>query len=231
MAKYLSVRRGLNAVWQHWRGRRDAQALAENCFAGQDLTTRLAAAAECLKAPYEEYIASVSTREMAVSWNTACFLHALADLRKPRRVVDLGSGFSSFVLRTYAASADHPCEITSVDDDAGWLTRTVDYLQQKGLSTDRLLTWKDFVKQLPADGFDLIFHDIGSMQMRAEVLPQVLNMVSTTGIVVLDDMHKPSYRREAHLQARQHGWTVLSAHRATLDGLGRFSEVALPRCA
>ena len=51
-----------------------------------------------LKPFYEEYIQIVSTPDMAISLETACFLFIFSDLISASKILDLGSGFSSFVF-------------------------------------------------------------------------------------------------------------------------------------
>jgi hypothetical protein len=63
-------------------------------------------------------------------------------------VLALGSGFSSYVLRRYAAQ-DNRGVVTSVDDSAEWLSVTKNFLLDHGLSTENLIDLKTFRK---ADG-------------------------------------------------------------------------------
>jgi hypothetical protein len=52
-----------------------------------------------------------------------------------KRLLDLGSGFSSYVLRAYAAGV--PGAVGwSVDDDPAWLEKTRAFLVSEGLSTE-----------------------------------------------------------------------------------------------
>lgn len=225
------VVRPLQNLWEGWRGRRDRQLLQARGLIPADYLTRRAQAARVLEAAYGEYVERVSTRKMAVSWETACLLYCLAGTIKPRAILDLGSGFSSYVLRTYAARAKHPCQVTSVDDDPHWLEQTRVYLQRHGLSAERLMLWTDFAAQAPAEHFELVFHDLGNMQTRLTALPVVLHCLHADGVLVLDDMHKRRFRRQAERQARQGGWQVASAWSETRDSIGRFSEIAWRRSA
>jgi predicted O-methyltransferase YrrM len=227
---HLSVR-PLQSLWQGLRGRRDAQQLVELGLFGDEFEVQRHHAARALQAAYERYIASVSTETMAVSWKTACLLHALACVRKPRQILDLGSGFSSYVLRSYAAQADHDCQVTSVDDNQHWLKQTEAYLSQHGLSTERLVHWDDFSQSIPVGRFDLVFHDMGNMATRGFALPTILSGLTPQGVLVLDDMHKRRYRNRAHRETARDGWQVFSARSCTLDAIGRFSEIAIRRSA
>ena len=56
-----------------------------------------------LRPAYEEYVASISTPDSAISLEIAALALILCRMRRPRRILDLGSGFSSWVFRYYQA--------------------------------------------------------------------------------------------------------------------------------
>ncbi len=181
-----------------------------------------------LRDVYDHYVANVSSPDMAMSLELAAFLLGLCQAVEPKKILDLGSGFSSFVFRTYAAQCGGQVSVTSVDDSPPWLERTREFLAERGLSTERLSDWNSFIKN-GRDTFDLIFHDLGSMETRAEALPLVLDMASPAGLVILDDVHKRSYERVVRRVTRRRQVRVFSLRSHTLDKYGRFSSLALPR--
>jgi predicted O-methyltransferase YrrM len=140
-------------------------------------------------------------------------------------VVDLGSGFTSFVLRTWAASSG--AEAWSVDDSAEWLERTRAYLGEKGVSSERLLTWEQASGAGGPRGFDLVLHDMGTMETRARTLEAALDLAAPGGVVILDDVHKPEYRAvaKAALEARQLPWYSLKPW--TRDGICRYAWMVI----
>ena len=69
--------------------------------------------------------------------STAVFLRVLCREIGPAAVLDLGSGFSSFVLRSYDDGGG--ARVTSVDDSETWLARTAQFLESRGVPTDQLL--------------------------------------------------------------------------------------------
>lgn len=171
------------------------------------------------------YVAGVSTPKMAMSLETAVLLHLLCVDARPRRLLDLGSGFSSFVLRRYAKETG--AEVTSVDDNGDWLARTAAFLADHDLSSDRLRHWDAFVAD-PAPPYDLIFYDFSSMPVRRDNLPHALDWAAG-GIVVLDDLHKAPYADAARgLIARRPDLRLLPARGHTADRLGRFAGVVVP---
>jgi len=171
---------------------------------------------------YREYVSSVSPDWMAVSLELAVFLTALCRLLKPRRLVDLGTGFSSFLFRRYQQEANPSPEVWSVDDSPAWLGMTRQFLDRQHLPTDNLTMWEEFTRQNPG-GFDLVLHDLGSLRVRTETLHQALGLAAPGGVVVLDDVHFGRYLRPALrlLQERKMDYHLLGA--PTRDRYGRYS--------
>lgn len=178
-----------------------------------------------LTEPYEEYVAGVSSPVWAVSPQTAALVHGLCTLLKPKMVLDLGSGFSSFALRRYSRDATDPCTVHSIDDDVQWLKQTWEFLVAHGLQTDGMFLWDAF-QERAAPHYDLILHDMGRMNVRLETLPRVLDLTATDGLVVLDDMHKPEYAPEAIERCRGAGFEVCGLRAMTLDVMGRYAAVS-----
>lgn len=188
-----------------------------------EVAPRFAAA---LRSDYDEYVSAVSTSSMAISLELAGVLAALCSVLKPRRVVDFGSGFSSYVLRAYGSRANSPVGVWSVDDDPVWLARTSEYLASKGVRTDGLLSWNEFVTT-GEDAFDLVLHDLASDPIRSETLPVVLGLVRAGGLAVLDDIQKPEYRATAYAASSMLGWPSFSVSRATKDSFGRYAMLVV----
>jgi predicted O-methyltransferase YrrM len=159
---------------------------------------------------------------MAASLELSVLLTSLCRILHPWRVVDLGSGFSSYVLRLYAAQAKPSPEVWSVDDSAEWLNKTREYLSALGLSTANLGTWEDFAAS-GQSGFDLILHDLGNMETRAGALPRVIELGRPGAMIVLDDVHKGTYRRAACAALRRRRLPCWSLRSFTLDRFGRYA--------
>ncbi len=178
-----------------------------------------------LKPVYDRYIKDVSSKEMAVSWQTSCFLYAAAKTRDCKKILDLGSGFSSYLFRAYAINSRNGASIYSVDDNDFWLEKTRTFLTEHEMPVDQLSTLSDFDQQNKS-GFDLIFHDLGSMATRAELLSFAISLLEPGGMLVLDDMHKTRYRSVAAGKVKKAGLCLYSIRKYTLDELGRFAEIA-----
>ena len=150
----------------------------------------------------------------------------LATKKKPRWILDLGSGFSSFTFRLYSMNTSNEVGVYSVDDDQQWLEKTRSYLTAKGVRSDNLLHWRDF-QNLNIAKFDLIFYDLGYPNVRAKSLPFVLSLLDRGGIIVLDDMHKSQYRANVRRALGERQLKLFSMRAYTLDKLGRFSSLAI----
>ena len=155
-----------------------------------------------MKPVYRHYATRVSTDDMAISYESACLLWSLCETTKPRRILDMGSGFSSYVFRRYQATADPRPEVWSVDEHADWLAKTKEFLSSQGLSVDNLFTWEDF-QALQPPTFDLISHDLGLMEDRPGIFGRMLHWREPEGLIVIDDIQKPAYREGILQKIRQ----------------------------
>ena len=184
---------------------------------------RLTAAKDSLCEAYVDYVHAVSTPDMAISMQTAAFLSALCEGLKPQFILDLGSGFSSFVLRLHATATSQGV-VWTIDDDLAWLERTRDFLDARRLETDNMLLWRGMPS---SKQFDLVFYDLDGMAMRARELRNVLEHVGPTAILVLDDMHKEEYAPEVERTLRTGRWRYFDASACTMDQYGRFCGVVV----
>jgi predicted O-methyltransferase YrrM len=182
---------------------------------------------DALRPLYDRYVAEISSDAWAVSWESSRYLLQLCHALAPTRVLDLGSGFSSLVLRHYASSAPHAVSVVSVDDDAEWLERTREFLEELGHAGGELRLWSEFV-DAPGEPFDLVFHDLASGALRESAMPVVVRSLSPHGVVVFDDAQHLGHRRAAQRAAREAKLATYSLYRSTRDGIGRFALLAAP---
>lgn len=169
-----------------------------------------------LSEPYTRYLSEVSVDYMAASLELCHFLASLCESLQPQTILDLGSGFSSFVFRRY------PVQVVSVDDDAEWLTKTEIFLKQCGVSTDHLihLDEMDWTRR-----FDLVFHDIGVDPLRKQLLPNAVASTRLGGLLILDDAHFWGYNQLISNVARCPRYSL---RHWTEDKYGRFGMAVLP---
>ena len=177
---------------------------------------------DALRPHYDDYTSAVSPAWMAVSLELAVFLTALCTLLKPRRIADLGSGYSSFVFRRYQQACEPAPEVWSVDRDPVWLQATRRFLERHELGTDHLMTWDAFAARRPRN-FDLILHDLGSLRVRSETLRDVLALAAPGGAVVLDDLHGRRYRRHVLRVLSEQSLEHHRLEAVTRDRYGRYA--------
>jgi predicted O-methyltransferase YrrM len=146
---------------------------------------------ERLRPRYRRFVREASSEVMSISLETATLLGFLCEAVGARRILDLGAGFGSVVTRSYART--HPSVTChAVTDDPRSLDRTRRFLLASGLPHDSMFLWKEF-KHRSEPSYDLVLHDIGGMVLRAELLAETLDAVLPSGLVLLDDHHKPGY--------------------------------------
>lgn len=174
-----------------------------------------------LAAQRSEYVRTVSKDSMALSLESAALLAALLERLDGPRVIDLGSGFSSLVVR----SANN-AECWSIDDSAQWLNRTVELLEERNLPTEKCMTWPDFLA-LPGQPFDLVVHDLGSTHsLRRSALPRILESVAPQGWILIDDVHVSGYRAALRSSLRKESFSTYRLSNETMDWHGRYSWLA-----
>ena len=173
---------------------------------------------------YKEYCTTVSPRGMAISIETAAYLWWLCDHEEATRVVDLGSGFTSYVLREYAAHAGRDVIVMSVDDNESWLDKTGMFLHSVGHSADGLYLadeWRNTTGR-----FDVIIHDFSSGAIREEWMTVAADRLEDGGVIIFDDAQHPEHYRHMCEVARSHSLYLLDVYEQTVDEIRRFAAVA-----
>jgi predicted O-methyltransferase YrrM len=177
-----------------------------------------------LKDEHLTYTSKISSPEMALSFELTRFIYRLSKAYRPKKVLDLGSGFSSFVLRKYAKD-NLEVEVFSVDDDEEWLQKTKNYLTTHDLSTRNLFSLDEFIAEPRRGKFDLILLDLNFVEKRKNYLVFALQLLNEKGVLIFDDAHKVEYLREVKIATKNEAGTLFSVRKQTLDEFGRFSLV------
>lgn len=173
---------------------------------------------------HQRYIAEVSAVNWAASLETCCVLYYLCQQMRPDIVIDIGSGFSSYVLRTYQDSEHPQTTVYSVDDNSDWLLTTRRYLSEHGFMDDNVISWDEF-QTLEHPKADLLFFDFATPKVRIPVLQQLVKYMRPGSVLLLDDVHK-SNMREASLQLiEQHNLKYHDLYKVTCDQIGRYAWV------
>lgn len=232
------------AVLWDSRANRDKLYLEKRFPQLQGFTERQTAVLKELKPYYNEYTSEVSPDDWAISLELATFLQIFCDITKPKSILDLGSGFSSFVFRRYQATAHIKPVVWTCDDSQKWLKKTRTFLAKHNLSSENLTTLNSFLEFLSTTGdvknklqselknFDLILHDLGSMESRAgrlerleRLLTVLIPLSSPNGIIILDDIHKPNYLKAVIQLSKHLNCRLYNLRFYTLDSYGRHSAL------
>lgn len=188
----------------------------------------LAISVNRLKDDYDYYIKNVSIGNSAVSIETAALIDMIVRKNKVQRILDLGSGFSSFVFRQYQKDVSIQVEVTSIDADTKWLKKTEKYLAQNGLNTDSLHHWHYFTKNFDGQ-FDLIFVDMRPVSARVEWAERLQKSLTKSGVMLIDDVHKVHLIAPLLKIYKKHMNELLNLKKITKDGLGRYALLVLPK--
>lgn len=176
---------------------------------------------------YQYYIKHVSNPVMTVSLETASTLFIICEYIAPSRILDLGSGFSSYVFRKYSSLQNGKVTVYSIDDDSYWLGMTRDFLKYQNLSSNNLILWKSFISN-EYHHFDLIFNDIGTMVFREKVLPMVLGFANPKrNVIILDDMQFSTYEKRVKQVLQNFYFRSANLISTTKDEFGRFSALLI----
>lgn len=173
-----------------------------------------------LQSVYNRYVHEVSRADMAASLELSAFLFAWCRLKRPNRLLDLGSGFTSYVFRLHAAQ-NPGVQVCSVDDDAQWLDRTRAFVGGYGVATEGMIT----LSELPdsTDGFDLVVQDLNFVEVRVQHTEKAVHLTKKGGLVIFDDVHKADYRGALLHQLRHQPVTVYSLQHFTQDAYQRYA--------
>lgn len=183
---------------------------------------------EEMRAEFTEYTNTVSFEGMPISFETACLLWSLCEATHPKRILDMGSGFSSFLFRRYQSTSQSKPEVWSVDENTEWLEKTRTYLSSRGLSDDKLISGAEF-QAMYKGRFDLISLDLGHMSRRPDIFEELLELRNPEGLIILDDLHNSEYRTEISRRLKsQSAVAGYSVRWLTLDKFLRYCLLVRP---
>jgi predicted O-methyltransferase YrrM len=155
----------------------------------------------------------------------ACLLLAeLVRTRRPARVLDLGSGLTSYVLR--ALKTEFPdMAVVTTDTAERWLKCTIAELRRDGMDSAFCFTQAAFEDWKEKGVYDLISVDAGNTAYRFRLAPLLLSWLAPGGVVVLDDWHLEHYAAKMGDLLIGEGFTV-TPRPDTLDEFGGFVALA-----
>lgn len=160
----------------------------------------------------------------AIAAAAGVFLWDACEQREVTRVLDLGSGFSTWVLRAWAAECGREVECVTVDHLEGWLRRTQAEVTEMGWDSSEFYTWEQFLDLVYPDRyFDFIFVDINGGAMRYK---EFANYEYLTDYMVCDDFQFDHIRESWTARCVQAGFTVVERESETKDQYGRWMAEA-----
>ncbi len=136
---------------------------------------------------WKEYTTTISSQGHASSLELCQYLFKHLKTYTPEHVVDMGSGFSSFVTRYYKKEINPNAIVYSVDDDVTWLEKTKQYLIREELPIDNLVLFEDF-KNTDLK-FDLILYDLGRIPTRIKNIEFPATITKSGATILYDDIH------------------------------------------
>jgi predicted O-methyltransferase YrrM len=170
---------------------------------------------------YEEYLSLVGGYGHPVSFETAQYMYNWCVRNSPTKILDMGSGFSSFVFREYFKHFQPAGYVMSVDTDLQWLNVTKNFLNNNKLYFGDLFLLDDFI--IEPGTYDFVFHDIASADRRNELMPLAISALKSGGIIIFDDMqHLPHYH-SALAYSDAMGVITTSLESITKDKIGRWA--------
>ena len=123
-----------------------------------------------------------------VQKETGAFLEFMVNMKKPKRILELGTaiGFSSILM--YEASGTKP-EIITIERDEKMIDIAKDNLEKVGLIDKIKIKQGDCLEILEnlEESFDLIFMDAGKGHYN-HFLPHCLSLLKKDGIIVADNV-------------------------------------------
>lgn len=157
-----------------------------------------------LREAYELYKRTVS-ESYPIGLRFSHYLLELMKQVKPKRILDLGSGWSSYLLRLGCT------EVWSADHDRAWLEKTRGFLRRFGMEDDRLIMIEDVSWDLQ---YDIILIDHGPSTRGRSLLFDRIKRCCTVA-VVFDDAELQEYW--ASIRRSFEGWRIESLRKETIE--------------
>lgn len=172
---------------------------------------------------YRHYCTNISTPDHAMSVQTAAYLLWLCEQRQPHSVADLGSGFSSFVLRLYAAEANRPVVVHSVDHNELWMSKSASFAKHHKMSEDGFLLGDQWLEL--GTRYDVVVNDYAGGETRDEFALYAIDRLTDTGVVIFDDAHHYGHRSNMATACHERGLVLLDLFHQTIDVMGRYAMI------
>ena len=177
-----------------------------------------------IRQKHQSYIRNISSPEMAMSLELANFIMEYCLNNKPKYLLDLGSGFSSYIFRHYQKNdPTGNIVVFSVDDNDDWLAKTKAFLIDEELSTDNLINLNTLTSSNYNNYFDFILLDLNFIEVRKNYIKYTTDLLKINGFAIIDDVHKVEFLREVKKISNQNNLKLTNIRKKTIDFFGRFA--------
>lgn len=123
-----------------------------------------------------------------VQKETAKFLELMVTIKKPKKILELGTAIGYSAVLMYLTS-DKNCEITTVERDTEMIERAKSNIEKYGFQNNIKILEGDCLEVLENlnDSYDMIFMDAGKGHYN-HFLPHCLRLLKKDGIIVADNV-------------------------------------------
>lgn len=172
-----------------------------------------------LKNHMDDYLSQVDNESMVMSLETSHLLQELC-IENNGPVLDLGSGFSSFVCRLFSPKNS----VISVDTNYAYLMKTKAFCDKYDLDDRNFLLWETFLEK-QYGGINLIFFDIGYSGNRSTFFRPIFRRYLKPGVkILIDDIHKTTIKTNLQIVLNDFSYKKHEGIKEkTLDSYGRYS--------
>jgi predicted O-methyltransferase YrrM len=158
---------------------------------------------------------------MAASLEIINYMSSFCLSKKPKNILDLGSGIST-VMFSLISKNINSSKIQTYDDDESWLKKTEEFVKSKNLPTHKMGLWSEF-KNSNKETFDFIFYDLGRIPVRLENMSYAFSLLNKGGTIIVDDIHKPSVKEKCMAIIKEQGFKKQEP--TEKDKFGRYSYI------
>lgn len=178
-----------------------------------------------VEAVYGDYLKTTDSPGFPISLELALFMAQFLEKFRPATILDLGSGFSSWLFRQYAAV------VLSVDDDRHYLEKAARFcgVMAPGprLEPFGFYLWDESVASSKRM-FDLVFVDYAGGEARNSIMQWAVDHVADGGAIIFDDMQWQPHRDAAVAALdRRGGFIKVGVTAETMSPEGRCALLAV----
>jgi len=181
-----------------------------------------------IKKYYDKYVSEISTSGMAISLESSLTILSLLEYFKPKSILDLGSGFSSFLFRLYKKNAQYRVNIISVDHDIQWIQKSRIFLSYFKLDDENFILSDNFFQSKDKNkNFDFILNDFSSGSYRDKITRLIPNFTNSNSCMVFDDMQNYKHKKAVMRVIMQNNYRYVDLKNYTFDFKNRYQWLVI----